>query len=111
MKLLNKQTSDALDAMFQGLPENVVEAARELFVANNEHELKLSAKAFQIVARTELRKYQAKGIRKAVNIALLLIDHGADPAEGVCIIEDYATELESITPSNVVHITQWGRHG
>lgn len=106
MKPLNKQTSDALDAMFQGLPENANEAARELFIANNEHELKLSAKAFQIVVRTELRKLQAKGIRKAVQFAEEGIDQGADPVEGLCLVEDYANSIDPDKTSTVVSISE-----
>lgn len=108
MKPLSKQTSDALDAMFQGLPENVVEAARELFVANNDHELELSAKCFQVVLSTELRKHQAAGIRKAVQLAEVRIDQGADAVEGLCFAEDYANSIDPSYKNNVVPIEQGG---
>lgn len=109
MKPLNKKTSDALDAMFYGLPENVKEAARELFIANNEQELRLSAKGFQIVVGTELRKLEAKGIRKAVHFAEARLNEGADPVEALCLVEGYANSIDPEHKDNVVSISQGNR--
>lgn len=105
MKPLDKHTSEALDALLQGLPANVVEAARELFVANNDHEMKLSAKAFQIVVHHELKKATAIGIRKAIEFASQKIDRGADPVEGLCFVEDYANSIDPDKANTVVSIS------
>lgn len=63
MKSLNKETSDALDNMFQGLPKHLHEAAIELFIAESPQELRLSAKAFQLIVRIELRRLKLRGVR------------------------------------------------
>lgn len=56
MKPLSRSESDALDSLFQGLPSDIVEAARVIYAANGDRELKQSAWAFQIAVGVELKK-------------------------------------------------------
>lgn len=57
-----------------------------------------------------MRRLKASNIRDAVKHAQAALDNGADPCEALCIIEDYANNIDPDHEDNVVSINQVARH-